>query len=107
MVRVKVEYTCEYSSDDGMDQWGRIIVTHPKGGTMVARWDCEGGKGRGAELRENTTPWSDNEADAIVNAAELCQGDGTYYADIEVAAVPHPVGGIWWDIDVDNVEWIG
>jgi hypothetical protein len=80
-----------------MDQTGRIIVTHPEGGQITATWECRGGKGRGAEVRENTTPMSDEDADLLVNTADLAQGIGTYEADLDKDA-------FGWFVLV-NVDW--
>jgi hypothetical protein len=80
-----IEFTCDWSSDDGNDQHGRIIVATPTG-QIDASWRCEGGKGRGAVVESNTTSEYDyTEAHEIVNAAEICQIEGKYTGTITLA----------------------
>jgi hypothetical protein len=99
-MRAKVEYTCDYQSEDGNDQRGQTTV-YPEdgsGGRVHATWSCTGGMGDGAELVENTTAWSDEEAEELVNSTDICQGVGTFLCDI--GTDKHG-----WST-VENVEWV-
>lgn len=78
----KVDYLCDWSSKNRDDQRGHIKVTTATG-EIYATWSCTGGMGDGAELVSNTTEeFTDEEADELVNATELCQGNGSYTAHI-------------------------
>lgn len=82
MVRARISYVCDWHSDNGNDQLGHIRVVTPTG-VIEGTWSCTGGMGDGAELISNSTAeFSDDEADTLLNSADLCQGDGTYDADI-------------------------
>lgn len=96
-MRIRVEYTCDWSDDDG-DSLGRIIVHHPDGGMIVATWECRGGMGGGAEVKSNTTAWDDVAADDLVNSTDLCQGIGTFEADLGKDEHGWP--------KLSNVEWL-
>ena len=100
-MRARVEYTCDYMSKNGDDQHGRIIITPQdgSGGRLHATWRCEGGKGKGADLDENTTTcWDDEEADLILDSNDICQGIGTFDCDIGEDDNGWPT--------VTNVQWI-
>lgn len=94
-MRARITYTCDWVKND--DQGGRITVEHPEGGKIEATWDSLGGMPGETTAKSNTTPWTDAQAEEIVNTADICQGIGTYTADL----IEDEHG--WFD--VDNVEW--
>lgn len=94
-----VEYVCDWNSENGDDQRGHIKVTTATG-TIEATWSATGGRGDGAELVTNTTKEFTNEqAEILIDTTDLCQGNGSYTADL----VEDSNG--WYD--VENVNWIG
>lgn len=97
-MRAKVNYTCDWASDDGDDQTGHITIEPSGGGKVTATWECRGGKGRGTELRENTTQWTDEFAEIVLDTADLCQGQGEFIVEIEE--------GKWQWPDITLIEWI-
>lgn len=99
-MRARVEYACDFMSENMNDQHGHIIVTPQdgSGGHLHGTWLCKGGKGKGAVLDENTTLWDNDEAELILDSADLCQGIGTYDCDIDWDENGYPA--------VANVVWI-
>ena len=95
-VPAKIDYIADWSSESGDDQRGHIKVTTPTG-VIEATWSCTGGKGDGSDLVSNTTTeFSDDEAGHLVNSADLCQGNGSYTADIEMGE---------YDAVLSNAVW--
>lgn len=95
-MRVIVEYVCDWNSENGDDQTGHIAVTTPTG-RIEGTWSCTGGMGDGAVLVSNTTEeYTDDEAYSILNATDLCQGNGTCDGDLQP-------GGVDWTLT--NVVW--
>lgn len=97
-MKVRVNYTCDFYSEDGMDQHGRVILEPESGGRVTATWDCRGGKGRGCELRENTTEWTDEFADRVLDSCDLCQGIGEFVVEVTANDTPWP--------EIELVEWL-
>ena len=98
-MRAKVNYTCDWASKNGDDQIGQIIIEPESGGRVSASWECRGGKGRGAELLENTSQWSDEYCEIVLDTADLCQGNGEFVVEITEGEYGWP--------DIQLVEWIG
>lgn len=96
-MRAKVNYTCDWTANRNDDQGGRVIIEPDDGGRILATWECRGGKGRGCELVENTTSWSDEFAEIVLDTPDLCQGIGEYTVDISEEET-------WPDIELD--EWL-
>ena len=98
-MRAKVNYTCDWFSKSGDDQTGRILIDPDSGGRVSATWECRGGKGRGAVLLENTSQWTDEFCEAVLDTADLCQGIGEFIVEIEEGEYEWP--------DIELVEYIG
>lgn len=81
-MKAKVNYTQDWTSENGDDQIGRIIIDPESGGRVSASWECRGGKGRGARLLENTSQWTDEFCEKVLDTADLCQGIGEYIVEI-------------------------
>jgi hypothetical protein len=92
MIAATIEYVCDWVSGD--DEQGYIKVMTPTG-IIKGTWSSTGGMGDGAELISNSTQeFDDDEAYNFLNAAELCQGDGVYTADIDPDE--HTLANIVW-----------
>ena len=98
-MRAKVNYTCDWASENSDDQIGRILIDPESGGRVSATWECRGGKGRGAVMVENTSQWSEEFCEKVLDTADLCQGSGEYAAEITEGEYEWP--------DIELVEWIG
>lgn len=94
--RCKVQYTCDWTANQCDDNGGRIIIEPDGGGRVLATWECRGGKGRGAELRENTTQWPDEFVEYILDDPDLCQGCGTFMIDLLETEVPPTIELVEW-----------
>jgi len=93
--RVENVITAHDTNHDNQD--GRYTIRPESGGVIVAVWRSRGGKGRGCELLENTTSWSDEFVDRLLDNSDLCQGIGEYVVDIDISE-------LWPDVEL--VEWI-
>jgi len=97
-VHATIEYALDWTSKSGDDQRGHINITTATG-TIEATWSASGGKGDGCELISNTTTeFSDEEAEELLDSADLCQGIGTYEADVTE-------GEYGW-LTLVNVKWL-
>ena len=95
MINATIEYICDHHDDEAGNQNGHITITTPTG-RIMATWSATGGMGDGCELSSNTTTeLSDDDAVALLDNPDLCQGDGTYRATITD------------DLQITNVEWVG
>jgi hypothetical protein len=93
-----VNYTCDWTANKNDDSGGRVIIEPDGGGQVLATWECRNGKGRGCELRENTTQWPNWQVENILDNPDLCQGCGEFIVDIlETEEYP----------EIELVEWIG
>ena len=85
-MKARVEFTLDWQSRNGDDQKGRVII-HPQDGSngrVHGSWSCKGGMGQGTDLDENTTTcWTDEQAELIIDRADICREIGTYDCDIE------------------------
>lgn len=95
-MRLLVTVTCDWSSGDMDDQFGRVLMESDTG-KISASWSCEGGKGKGAELLENDTDYSDELWDEVLDSPDLYQGFGTYSVDLNFNGSGLPV--------IENVCW--
>lgn len=82
MTRIRVVYVCDWQSASGDNQTGHIEIQTPTG-MIEATWECQGGKGRGPDMVSNSTEeFTADEALELLNSNCLCQGNGTYEADL-------------------------
>ncbi len=101
MIDATVTYARDWISDDQDSQTGHIRV-QTSTGVIEATWSHTDGSG-GANLVSNTTKeFTDYQAHDLINSTDLCQGDGSYRAYLELAHGPCGDYAI-----VRNVEWIG
>lgn len=80
-MQVTVEYVVDWESRSQDDQIGHITITTPKG-LIEATWSSTGGMGDGCKLISNDSELSDEEAETLLDDADLCQGNGTYKAEL-------------------------
>jgi len=97
-MKITVEYTADWFSENGDDQHGRVNITTEDGKKIHATWSCRGGMGQGCELLSNTTTLTDEYVEGILDSCDLCQGIGTY--TMEVSEDEYG----WVSLDV--IEWL-
>ena len=81
-MRVTINYTCDWVSENGDDSHGPVTITTPTG-KIEGRWSCTGGMGDGTTPISNTAKEFDSlKAEKILDCSDLCQGIGAYDADL-------------------------
>lgn len=80
-MKILVDVTCDWASEDNDDQRGRVKI-QSETGSIIASWGCEGGKGTGAKLLENGSSLPDEVWDEILDQPSLYQGFSSYEAEL-------------------------
>ena len=92
-----ITYTCDNEDADG-NQDGRITIK-TEHGIAEAKWVYDGGMGGDTELLSNTTEYSDEYIGELCESADICQGVGTFEADLELDE--------YGRLELANVVWPG